>query len=72
MNPLKHDVANEEVRGKSRVNAEEEEESLQPSENEKSDQVLSGVTGSTELKSQLAELKHLELSVLFLIWLCSF
>ena len=69
MNPLKHDVANEEVRGKSRVNAEE---SLQPSENEKSDQVLSGVTGSTELKSQLAELKHLELSVLFLIWLCSF
>ena len=41
MNPLKHDVANEEVRGKSRVNAEE---SLQPSENEKSDQVLSGVT----------------------------
>ena len=63
MNPLKHDVANEEVRGKSRVNAEE---SLQPSENEKSDQVLSGVTGSTELKSQLAELKHLELSVLFL------
>ena len=68
MNPLKHDVANEEVRGKSRVNAEE---SLQPSENEKSDQVLSGVTGSTELKSQLAELKHLELSVLFLNWLCS-
>ena len=67
MNPLKNDVANEEVRGKSRVNAEEEEESLQPSENEKSDQVLSGVTGSTELKSQLAELKHLELSVLFLI-----
>ena len=63
LNPLKHDVANEEVRGKSRVNAEE---SLQPSENEKSDQVLSGVTGSTELKSQLAELKHLELSVLFL------
>ena len=52
---------------KSRVKAEEEEESLQPSENEKSDQVLSGVTGSTELKSQLAELKHLELSVLFLI-----
>ena len=69
MNPLKHDVANEEVRGKSRVNAEE---SLQPSENWKSDQVLSGVTGSTELKSQLAELKHLELSVLFLNWLCSF
>lgn len=46
----------EEVRGKSRVVVE----CLQSSENEKSDRVLSGVTSSTEMKIQLAELKHLE------------
>ena len=33
---------------------------LQPSENEKSDRVESGVTSATKLKIQLEELKHFE------------